>query len=484
MKMKCTKRQIVCLFGCSVLIMAVMTSCASLEDASQVRHEHIASMNEMMAERSAWLEEPRDLPDCLAFALQNNYTLRLKALERRLAELDVSMSLASFLPEVTATCNYHQWRTVPTAAGFPTAGRHYFKGEFQAGLPIFYPAIWLLYANRKLDRENAMLTQHIARQGIVAQVTTLYYLCLVGELKLQTLQNQIAATKSQFERVSGLTEEGQVKAWECTLAETQYKSKEIEYSQAQRDLAVTRGELLQALGLPASEAARLQLKYPTEPKAVPEIPAEQSVLKALTLRPELTMADRSMVIAENNVRMAIADFLPKITSFLNYSWTTDEIADQANNLLGGIAGSMDLFSGFSKVSQYKGAKIGKEAAGLQREAMFLSIMLEVVKADSELKKAAENYTLAQLAFSAAQARYEEMQGRYNEGLVPLYEMLDARAEMDEAQLNMVIQQFVQDINMTNLELAMGTLQPDEKFLTPEDIKYPVKEDGDNLLIKE
>ena len=144
---------------------------------------------------------------------------------------------------------------------------------------------------------------------------------------------------------------------------------------------------------------------------------------------------------------------------------------------------MDLFKGFSKVTNYKASKVIREAANLQREDLTLSVILEVVSADADLRDAESARQLAQLSYDALSARYE-FRDRYEEGIEPLYRMLDARAEMDDAMLALVQTRYLSEIARVRLDLATGAIVPDSVHWTKEDAEHPMKENLDELLIKE
>ncbi|MGN0867754.1 MAG: TolC family protein [Oligosphaeraceae bacterium] len=470
--------------GVAGTLLLLGASCASLGDPAAARAGHVSSYGEELRRRSAWLDEPRSLEECLGFALENSYALRLGALQRRLSELDVDASFSSFLPVVSLEGSWTGWRHQQTMKGSPTADREYFKGGLGVQMPLVAPATWLLYANRRLERQAGALTEHLARQGIVSQVTTLYYQALLCQVRITALESQVASTRSQYERVSGMFQEGQVLGWERTDAETQWRSREISLEQALREFSLAKGQLLQVMGLSPADAAKLQLVYPREPRGEETESLETLVLTALTRRPELSQMDRQTVEAENQVRMALVDFLPTVGGFLNGTWTSDDIADRATNLYGGISAAMDLFSGFSKVTGYRSAKVARQAARLQREEKFLTVILEVMSAERDLRDAASQRRLAELAYQAKEARYQEYRQRCEEGVEPVYRMLDARAEMDDAYLALLQTSFVKDIALTNLEMATGTLTPDAARWTPEDQESPMKENLDELLLKE
>ncbi len=462
----------------------LLTSCASLDEPGAYRREHQEVLqSELKLRGDRYLGSGLSLDDCIGIGMKHNYGLRLSALQRRLAELDVNLAFSNFLPQVTLSGSYTSWRHQQTMGSSPIADRHYRNGDFSVGMPLFMPSAWLLYANRKLGLEQSALTQHIARQTVELTITSLFFSCLSCEDELVALRSQLSSAKSQFERVDAMYGEGQIRSWEREQALTQYQSFAIQVVRKERELQTTRGQLLEAMGLSPLESKRLQLLRPEGEASLGAATTESLVLQALTRHPELSIADRRVIAAENDVRTAIANFLPVVSGFVNGTWTSDSLADRASNLYGGFQATMDLFNGFAKYNTYRSAKVGREASYLNRDALFLSIMMEVITAEAQLRDAWDGWQLAQLNYRSLQAKYQDYASRYSEGLEPLYKMLDAKAEMDAAESDMIRLGYLRHIAQAQLRMAMGVIAPPKESVTPEDEKYPQRIETDELLLK-
>lgn len=474
---------------CLILSIFAITSCASLDHPAEARQDHLDAMTqELQQKASANLTAPLSLTQCIRLAMASNYKLRLSSLRQRLSELDLDMAFSNFLPQVEVAASYVGWHG---DASFSLMNMNLevldkpFRGASVTGVvPIFMPATWLLYGNRKLGMEQSALMTHMARQSVQLQVTVLYYQCLICEDEIVTLKSQVSSTKSQYERVKSMLEESQVRDWECTQAETQYKAKEIQLSQAERQLTVTRGKLLVALGMSPEDSDKLQLKRDDEASAaLPSKSTAELILSTLETHPELSIQDRSVVESENTVRLAITNFLPKLAGFATGLWSPDTMADHATHALWGLSASMDVFKGFANVATYKEAKVARQAANLNRDEMFLTIMLEVTAAEAQLRDAWDAYQIAVLNHQAWAAKYKDYQSRYDEGLEPLYKLLDAHAQMDAAEELMVRVNYQRHIAQAQLAMAMGVLQPPEDVITPEAQQYKPRVKTEKVLLK-
>ncbi|NCB06249.1 MAG: hypothetical protein EOM69_12120 [Clostridia bacterium] len=178
----------------------------------------------------------------------------------------------------------------------------------------------------------------------------------------------------------------------------------------------------------------------------------------MEIHPELAIADRMIVMRENQVRLAFARFLPVVGAVAEYDWVN---LDSLNQLvptqiwLAGFSASWTIFKGFENVNKLRIAKATKAVSELERERTFLSVIVRVVAADAAWRDATETARLAQAAFTVSQNKLADYEARLKEGLIPLSDALDVRAEMDAAQIRFLQASYLERIALSNLELAMG-----------------------------
>lgn len=344
------------------------------------------------------------------------------------------------------------------AFGSFTQDKDYRDASAGVTLPILMPSTWFLYANRKLGISVSDISAHYVRQAMVLQVTSAFFNCLIQEDTIDTLKTQTEAAKSQYERVSGLGREGFAADWECQQALYQFKARTTELSSAKRALNTCKAALLQSMGL--SPMVNITLDRTDIAFAPPAAELTELVMTALTYNPSLSIADHTIVMNENALRNAIADFLPTLSAFGTATWTTDSIAAYSNNLYEGLSAAWNIFSGFSSITGYKAAKLNRQSSMLDREATFISVILEVVKAHAALQDATEGYQLAETAFNSTRAKYIDYERKQKEGLIPVNDMLDAQADMDKAQASLATMKYQRHLALASLNMALGTIGGD------------------------
>ena len=184
---------------------------------------------------------------------------------------------------------------------------------------------------------------------------------------------------------------------------------------------------------------------------------DELVLHSLTNHPLLSLADRQVVMKEHAVRQAFCDFIPTLTAFGTKSWTGNDVNARSVNLVSGFNGAWTVFNGFANVANVQASKAERRKAELERENTFLSIIVNVVSADANLRNARDAETIRRRAFEVAEAKYADYDAKSREGLIPLGDALDARAAMDMAQVEMVKSRYQVKTALAALEFAAGSI---------------------------
>ena len=431
------------------------SGCRSFDPAQARRGQTEIFMSNLAVLARAELARPLSLADCVRIAMTNNYAARKADLDRELYRIGKNVAFTAFLPNVAASAGYSSYAKDPqvTEKQFGTAG-------VDIGWPVFMPSTWFLYAAARQGYAAAGIAAHYVRQGIVLQTTINYYNVLVQQDTIAALESQLAAAREVANRVQGLAHEGLFARWEGDQALLAADVRETELNKARRQLTVLRSELLQGLGL--SPDAAVTLSGDTGEPVRPEGSAADLVLNALETHPELAIADRQVVIKEQEVRQAFCNFLPTLSLFSSGTWTGHDLAAHSANWVSGFGAVWSVFDGFANVARYRAAKIERRRTELERENTFLSIMVGVVAAEAAVHDAAEGAALRRHAYAVAAAKSSDYDAKAREGLIPLGDALDARAARDLAQVAMVQSQYQERIALANLELAMGsTLVPEQ-----------------------
>ena len=440
-----------------ILLAALLTGAGcSTFDPGQAREEQSRRFRETLDRQAReLLARPLSLDDCIRIAMTNNYAARQADLDTAIQRIAKNVAFTAFLPNVSLSAGYNAHHKSPNAM----SERRYGQASLDAGVPIFMPSAWFLYAATRHGYRAAELAANHVRQGIVLETSQAYYQVLVLQETVAALETQLGAARENAERIEGLAREGFFTAWERDQARLQAEVRQAELDTARRRLGIARADLLVTLGLapiPAADTDQpLRLSGDTGEPWRPAGSTDDLVLKALEGHPLLSIADRRVVMQEHAVRRAFTAFLPVLNLTAASTWTGNELADHASNWMTAFGGTWQIFSGLANLARYKAAKVERRQSELERESTFLNIMAQVIAAEAAVRDAAEAARLNQRAYEVATAKFADYDARSREGLLPLSEALDARAAMDLAQVALVRSRYQERIALASLELAMG-----------------------------
>ncbi len=432
-----------------LIIPLALTGCVSF-DARDARREQTELFRKELGEKaSVWLAEPVSLEDCVRIAMTNNYEVRAAELDREVGRWAKTMAFSSFLPQVEAKASYVWYQDEPVVSP-----KSFESASADAGLPVFMPAAWFLYDAARHGADAADLAASYVRQSIVLKTTQAYYDVIVQQETIAALKTQLEAAEERSGRVAGLAREGMARGWELGQATYLAEARRTELAAAKRKLATLKGDLLRCLGL--SPLSDIELLGDDQVPARPEGSVEDLVLRALEIHPELSLADRQVVIKETEVRKAFCDFIPVLNLFISYSHSGNTLMGQpADNLSFGFSGAWSVFKGFANTAAYNTKKVERRKSELAREETFLSVMARVIAAEAAVRDAADGAAVAATAYETALGKAEDFEARAKEGLVPLNEALDARAAADLAQVELVRSRYRERVAVAALRFTMG-----------------------------
>ncbi len=401
---------------------------------------------------------PLRLEDCIEIALRNNLAPRRAEIERRIARLDRRVSFANFLPKLELKLKHLSWGRQPETVALgmfssPIQDQHARDATVQMQLPIFVPATWYAYAMHRRGEDIADLVVLHARQLVSLQTTAMYFHCVALEESAAALESQVAAANALLSQVAAFRDEGLVSEWQREQAEVLVLVRETELAQTRRSRHQAASDLLAAMGLSPLSGLSLDVE---QALVAPAGSMAELVLQALLENPKLHAADRMGAINRLKIKLAIAEFLPKLIGFASRTSTSDSFITYPDFTLMGLNGVMSLFNGFANVNGYRAARERARSAYYEREQLCFTIMTEVVRAHLNLENAASIRRLAAKALSVAQARLDEVDLRWQEGLIDVATRFEAVAERDRAEMMRTNAGFQEQVAIASLRMVLGS----------------------------
>ncbi len=176
---------------------------------------------------------------------------------------------------------------------------------------------------------------------------------------------------------------------------------------------------------------------------------------ALTHREELAQASSGQRLADAQLRLATANYLPTLALATSYGVQGDRYRFNNKNdvALASLVFSWNLFNGGQDAARREQALATRSEADFRRREAERAIQMQVANAYDAVETARTNLTAAADRRTSAERAFTLVQRRYAEGLANQVEFLSARSAATNAALNEIITRFTFASRVVELERA-------------------------------
>lgn len=402
------------------------------------------------------IDQPLDLDACINIAMENNLDIKVAEINGNLAEIDRKIAFSNFLPyvevQVVRVNNNEQQLQKAMGNYLAMADQNITQSVISAQLAVLSPQVWYLYSAYKKGEDIQRLVEERVRQAIRLQITALYMACLSQDSSGKAIEASAEQAQELVRQMEAFHREGLILKSDLDSAKVFLISQENNLLDNQRLQKSTKAELMEAMGL--SPLADISLKGAPS-LSVKNEDLTQQIYEALINRPEMKISDRNVAIREDAVKIAIANFLPGIGLFTEYTTSSNSFQYYESILSYGIGGVLTIFDGFANIQEYKAAKQERSQAMIEREQQCLKIMLEVIKARDLLDKAKDMKNLLSKQADASRLSLKEVQAQWDEGLITASDRLKAVSNNATAEANLTLADYQYQVAAASMIDVMG-----------------------------
>lgn len=311
----------------------------------------------------------------------------------------------------------------------------------------------------------ANLAFNAAHQTVAFEVTQAYYALQAArrqkeaaETAASSASEVLTATEARFQQ--GLLTEPPLLQARQAKAQAAYA---LTSAQAHQELAWI--DLAAAIGLPPSEHISLAPADFAGLRKQLQKPLDDYIKSALDKRPDLLAKVAIVQAKEAELRAMRADRLPKLalTGIMDYTkfdtsiqntGPLDAIGLGLQNYGGFLTIQWPVFTGFAEENKIKAALASKNVAAEEMALAKERTISEVWRAYTRAKNALARSEAAEALRTATHSTYESLLAGFKQGLVPVQEVLIARAA--EAQALALCAESDQAIAASLATLAFGS----------------------------
>lgn len=410
-----------------------------------------------------------DLEQALAFALENNFSIRGARERLREQEGVVTTVSAAALPAVSASGSFQksnvQGFQAPTAQN-PTApvnvpsGR-YWRMNFTARQTLYAGgSIRAATASAGFVRDAAILELQAVINEVLLTVRIRFYAVLLARGQITVQEQNLQLLESQLHDVTIRVEAGNVSEFERLRAGVAVANAKVPLIKACNDHRLAVEELRQVLGLGGADAGTLG-EAPKFAGTMTFDPVDFDLLEALRAarasRPELQRLATLVAAAEAGEQTARAGLYPTLTLTGGgelRKGPSEKFSDPLRGLRAGLQAqeNVNLRATTGRVRQ---AESGTELARLEAGAAELAVQVEVRQAISTFEQAAELVSASRKSVEQAEEAVRIASVRFKAGMSPQLDLLQSQVELTRARTNQLQAVYAHNVAVARLRKAMG-----------------------------
>ena len=413
----------------------------------------VPGQHRMAVERGAHLVEAPALPtewwkvygDASLDALQaqaeaGSPSLAQAAARVRAALAAVAGSQASLLPSVGASASGSRARS--GGASNSAISNSSTNSSYSLGLNASWELdLWgRLSVQLNADQLSAQASRDdwaAARLSLQASVAQTYFSLRAAEAQMQLLQESLQAYEQSRQLTQNRYKAGVVSSADVAQAESQYKSTQAQWLEAQTTRSQYEHALAALLGLaPAAFSLPVTGTLPTPPQ-VPGMLAST----LLEQRPDIAAAERRVAAANAQVGIARTAYFPSLTLSATGGYRSNTLSNllSAPNLFWslGPALAVSLFDGGARNAAVESARAALDLAGANYKQTVLTALQEVEDSLVEATHLAEQQQVQTEALAAAQKALTVASNQYKAGMVGYLNVLSAQTSVLNAQNSLI-----------------------------------------------
>ena len=305
-----------------------------------------------------------------------------------------------------------------------------------------------------LGERLASSRHEAARNALIHEVTRGYYQVLqaqgfveVREQALKSLEESRRVARERFEAGSAV--------------KTDVLNLEVQVAQATEDLIRARNGV--KLAVAALNTAVGKDLVPAEGIAVPGMPPPPAMCvagdegDAIESRAELRLSQLMMRIAELTYKKSRRERGPVVNAYGSVDWDGEDISDQEQSYLAGIALEWEWFSGFQDGAAVAQAEREWRAAQQEHEQVRNQLRLDLRQASLAVQEACERLGVARKSVSSAEEALRITRERYQQGSADITVLLMSEVALTATRTRDTAATYDYQVAVSNLERARGEL---------------------------
>ncbi len=387
------------------------------------------------------------LEDCIAYALDNNITVKDVVINKNIAEVDYNTAKSSRLPNLfgSASQNFSNGNTIdPITSDFVSDQIHSTNLALSSSMTVYQGnQINNQIQQNKLLFEQSIFQEEVEKNNIVLNILEVYLQSLYSKENITIAENNFKASEKEVLRAEARLAAGTIALSDLTEAQSQAATNKYNIITAKNEYEQYIIELKQLLELPPLETIEIETIDDNIDLINLELNKTTVYKNALDFLPEIQASNLNIEANKKEYNIAKGGYLPtlSLTGSIGSGYTSvndNTFSDQFNvnfNQRIGVSLSVPIFNRNATKAAVKTATLNIEKAELQKEAVEKEIFKKVETAYQNALSAQEQVLASEASKEAAEQSYKLAQKKYELGDLSTTDLVISQNTYTGAQQN-------------------------------------------------
>ncbi len=411
------------------------------------------------------------LSECVAYALENNITIKQSVLDLKETTINKKDAVGNFFPSFNAAAS-HSWNiglnidpvsntnvnaTTQTTSGGISSSVDIYKGR-QNVHQLHRSNLQILASQYQLDDIKDDISLFVANS---------FLQILFNKEQLKVLQSQQEISNQELKRTNDLVDAGSLPKGDILEIHATMASQEQQIVIAENAILISKINLAQIMLI--DDYGNFDIdnsQYEVPPTSILNESPGTIIEKAKETRNVIKIAQANVEIAEDNLKIFKGGLMPSLSGF--YSFDTryfntelqdlpsfsDQISENKGHSLG-LQLNVPIFNGFSLGNNVKRNEVNLERSKNQLAQASIDLETNVYQAFNDTKGALKAYEAAQKSLDAREEAFKYSQERYNVGLLNAFDYSQSQNRFKIAQSEVVRTKYDYIFKLKVLEFYFG-----------------------------
>ena len=404
---------------------------------------------------------------CIEIALQDNPTVKIADLEVKKVDYAKKETLASVFPSIDFNGAYQRSIELQTirmdlggeSQSLKMGSDNTWNLGFSASLPLIAPTLWKAIDISDIQILASLEDARASRLDLVNQVNKAYYALMLAISSKAVIQQNYDVAKFNAEIYQKQYENGTASEYDVLRSSVQVKNVEPELLQADIALKQCQLQLKVLMGISTDIEIYPNITLNELSDEMWSYPTDQNI--SLQDNTSLRSLEIQKNILSKNVTLKKFAWIPTLGASYTLSWTSlsngSPFKNQQFNPYSfvGLALSVPIFSGGSKLYGLKQAQVQLKELELQKDYLINSLNMQIDLAIDNMNREAAQISTSKDGVLQAKKAYEIMQKSFEIGAASYLELRDAELANTSAQLVYLQSIYNYLISSSDLDMLIG-----------------------------